>query len=234
MSPTRRTPWMAAVAAIMGVVVSVSACSSGPFQVSAPRPLVVQSGVRLRPDSTRMDEVNQWVEVVNTTITEDPSFWIITNTVPEEAYPWETLSISTESALDTAMIAIEPRAPDARLSYNIYAFLHLMRASDRIGEFFPEAASLNGFDLERFILQRAAESWLLGRSIFDTQPYPPLDELAYAAELGYLDALILTARPDDFAAARGAYLSREPDGLEAYQDWFDETFGRPPPGMREG
>ena len=62
--------------------------------------------------------------------------------------------------------------------------------------------------------------------------YDPLEELLYANENGYLDALILTARGDEFKEERGAWLKEDPEGLERYRSWFVDTFSREPPGLR--
>lgn len=215
--------------AVSFTAVLLAACASGPSRTPAPRPLVIPSGIRLLADSARMNEVNNWVQDAQETIRRDPSFWLEDLNVPEPAYPWETLDFK---GADTVSIAFEAQAVDARLSYFIYAFLHLMRRMDRLQEWFPEAGGLEGYELERFILAQTADSWLLGRSVWGTQPYGLMDELIYTAEAGYLDEFILTARVDDFSAAREALLEESPGRMREYLVWFRETFERDPPGGR--
>lgn len=223
-----RIAWsrLAATALMVG---QASACAAGPITTPAPRPLVIPSGIRLQPDSARMNTVNDWVQLASTTIREDPSFLLETATVPEPAYPWETLNFRST---DTVSVALEPRGVDAQLSYNIYAFLHLMDRRDRMEEFFPDAVDLEGYDLERFIVAQTADSWLLGRSIFDTQPYEPMDELIYSVEAGFLDEFLLTARANDFPTAREAFVEENPDRIDQFHTWFRDTFRREPPGSR--
>jgi hypothetical protein len=102
----------------------------------------------------------------------------------------------------------------------------------RQDEWLPEAPDVTGFELERAILARAADAWILGRAVYNTVPYGPLDELAYAKEEGFLDAFIFTARPNDFATARTEWARANPERMDQYRDWFLETFNREPPGLR--
>lgn len=219
-------PWDAVVLAM--ALTALGACSGGPGAIDRPRPLVVPTGARLQPDSARLDSIDVWVQDLETTIREDPSFVVDLETVPRAAYPWETLEFR-EGDPDTVRVAIEAGS-DGRLPFWIYGFLHLMKRHDRLDEWFPDAADLEGFDLERFILARTAESWILGRAVYDTAPYPPLDALAYTYDRGYLEAMILTARPEEFAGIREAWVRENPARLEEYRTWFEETFTREPPG----
>lgn len=218
-----------AAAAVAAAVVVAGACATGPAAIDRPRPLVVPSGERVQPDSVRLDSVNLWVQTVERVIVEDPTFFVDVTRVPRAAYPWETLEYRGQ---DTVRVAIQPGS-DASLSYQIYGFLHLMKRRDRLGEWFPEAAALEGFDLERFILARTAESWLLGRAVFDTSPYPPLDELVYAQDRGYLDDMILIARPDEFGEVHEAWVRESPERRDEFETWFRETFDREPPGVSD-
>lgn len=161
-------------------------------------------------------------------ITEDPSFWVIDLLATEEVYPWEGLRMSN----DTVWVRVDPRASDARLVYQIYGHLHLMAKMGRQEEWLPEAPDATGYALERAILSRVADAWLLGRTVFDTAPYGPLDELMYANEAGFLDAFIFTARPDEFAGARARWARENPGEAERYREWFLRTFNREPPGLR--
>jgi hypothetical protein len=107
-----------------------------------------------------------------------------------------------------------------------------MATMGRQEEWLPEAPDAVGFDLERAILARAADAWILGRAVYNTVPYGPLDEIAYAKEGGFLEAFIFTARPSEFATARTEWARANPGAMERYRDWFLETFNREPPGLR--
>ena len=206
------------------------ACASGPTELPNPRRIVIHSGARLSPTKERMTEVHQWVTAEADSISVDPSFLITTTAEAGPVYPWAGLE--TNEAGDTAEIRVQGRAFEARLPYNIYAHLHLMAIQERLDVWLPEAVGAEGFELERAILARVAESWLYGRSIFDATPYGILDELMYAKENGYLDAYILTARPDSFVEARRQWLDESPGADEEYREWFLRTFSREPPGIR--
>lgn len=203
-----------------------------------PRTLVVHSGARLHTTAERMEEVDAWVTAVTRTIVEDPSFLLITDPQGEGTYPWETLEVNVNrSRIDTVQIQVAATSPDSWTPYRIYAFLHLMAERGEVAQWLPGVDSTEvptGYALERVILSNVSDSWLYGRSIWVTAPFAPLDELIYANENGYLDAFVLTARPEEFSEAREAWLEANPGRLEEYREWFQETFDRPPPGLRTG
>ena len=153
----------------------------------------------------------------------DPSFWIIENATPVETYPWDGLTITA----DTAFVLVPAVAPESGAIMSFYGHYHLMKKMGRLDEFLPEAVDAEGYALERAILTRVADAWLYGRALFDMTPYGPLDEIMYAREHGFLEALILTARPDEFADERSAWLDANPGRQEEYR-------GVVPGDLREG
>lgn len=215
--------------ALLAASVLLGGCGAGPAAIPDPRPIVIFSGARLRVDVERMKTVNDWVTREQNNITQDPGFMVITDMATEELYPWEGLRFEGS---DTVRVRLDPRASDAQVVYEIYGHLHLMARMGRQEEWLPEAPTATGYDLERAVLSRVSDAWLLGRTTFDTQPYAPLDELTYAKEAGYLDAFIFTARPSEFAEARAEWARAQPENAEAYRQWFVQTFSREPPGLR--
>jgi len=207
----------------------VAACSAAQVTIPDPRPIIIYSGARIRVDASRMQAVNEWVTREQTNIQDDPGFMVMSGLAVEEVYPWEGLEFA---GADTVKVRMDPSASDASLVFEIYGHLHLMTRMGRQEEWLPEAPAATGYELERAILSRISDAWLLGRTTFDTQPYAPLDELIYAKENGYLDAFIFTARPDEFAEARAAWARDKPGEAEAYRSWFATTFNREPPGLR--
>jgi hypothetical protein len=179
-------------------------------------------------DPERMEAVNAWLRPQRDNIVNDPSFWIITVRRDTPSYPWESVFLSQ----DTAQIGVQRGFDDAILVYEVYAHYRLMTEMGRIGEFLPGGENLEGFPLERAILARVADAWLLARAVYQSPAFDPLEELLYSAENGFLDALILTARGDEFREERQAWLREDPEALERYRQWFLETFSREPPGMR--
>jgi len=175
-----------------------------------------------------MKEVNEWVAREDVNIEEDPSFMVITSPVVSEPFPWEGMVLGTDSV--TVQLSLGAR--DAELVYQIYGHLHLMVQMGRQEEWLPEAPAAVGYELERAIVERAADAWILGRTVFDTAPFGPLDELAYSLDAGFLDAFIFTARPGEFAASRAEWARANPGETERYRDWFVQTFNREPPGIR--
>jgi hypothetical protein len=226
----RRSPAVALT--VLLVSLSGYACGGG-LTLPPPRPLVTTSGARLSADPDSLEVIYDWLVIQDQVIEEDPSFLIESVPSEEDNYPWETLVLAVHGAPgDTARYQYVRSNPDITDAYNIYAHLHLMRRLNRLEEWLPNQGSAEGFALERAIVGRMADAWLLGRTTFDTQPHQLLDELIYAKDAGYLDAFILTARPDDFAQEREAWLRENPQGLEQYREWFRETMGGDPPGIR--
>jgi hypothetical protein len=206
----------------------VMACGSSTVSVPRPRTIVTYSGARIRADHEEMKVVNEWVTREQRNISEDPSFWVISTPVLEEAFPWEGLLVSN----DSVTVRVPLGATDGQLVYQIYAHLHLMASMGRQEEWLPEAPDATGYELERAIMARTADAWILGRTVFDTSPFGPLDELAYSKYEGFLDAFIFTARPGEFAVARSEWARANPDEAQRYREWFLEAFNREPPGLR--
>lgn len=218
--------------AFLGVMASllVGACAAGPADLPDARTIVIRSGARLYPDMARMVEINAWYQPQMENIELDPSFLIETVDRDTPAYPWESMFIEG----DTARIGVETgKSAEASTAFQIYAHLHLMKQMNRLDEFLPGAGGQEGFLLERAILARVADVWFFGRGVFQAQAYDPLEEILYCNEGGYLDALILTARGEEFEEERQAWLEEDPQGMERFRNWFVETFEREPPGFRE-
>lgn len=207
---------------------AVGACTPS-YSLPAPRPLVVRSGARLVADEARLSEIDIWVREQQENIIVDPEFLIIEDRTAVEMYPWEALTIRG----DTAVVQVYGSAPESGSIVSFYGHFHLMDNLDRLDEVLPEAAAAEGYELERAILARISDAWLYGRSAFDMSPYGPLDELLFSRENGYLDAFILTARPDEFEEERGAWLQENPGRVEEYRRWFLATFEVDPPGLRD-
>jgi hypothetical protein len=212
------------------VALSSAGCASGPPELPEPRPLVLHSGARLSvEDDERLQEIYQALTEEMENIEQDPSFLIDTQPDARALYPWETLEIIRANRMDTARVHFQRTAPDIVTAYQVYAHLHLMREVGRIDEWMPEAAEAEGWALERAIVGRMTDVWLLGRAVYDLTPYVLLDRLIYAQEAGQLDALLLTLRADEFAEAREEWLAANPGADEAFRAWYRETFAEDPP-----
>lgn len=214
----------------------LAGCATGPAELPDPRPVVIRTGARLYPDKDRLREINSWYQPQMKNIEEDPSFMIETVERDTPAYPWESMLIQGDRFQegDTVKIGVElAESLDAGTAYQIYAHYHIMKDMGRIEEFLPGGDAMEGFELERAILDRVSDVWLLGRGMFSAAAYGPLEELLYSNEAGYLSAFILTARGDEFPEEKAAWLREDPDAMEEYRSWFVDTFSREPPGLRD-
>ena len=223
----RRRPQGSGALLIAGAL-AAGACA-GVYTLPSPRTLVNHTGARIYADEARLAEIDIWVREQQEKIIVDPSFWIIENRSEVETYPWDALSISG----DTAVVLVYASAPESGSFMSFYGHFHLMDTMDRLDEVLPEAVDAEAYELERAILSRISDAWLYGRAVFDMAPYGPLDELLFSYESGYLDAFILTARPEEFEEGRDTWLQENPGREEEYRRWFVETFEREPPGLRE-
>ncbi len=225
--PPERCRRRGSIVLLMACVMAAGACA-GAYSLPAPRTLVVRSGARIHADEGRLDAIDIWVRQQIDNINLDPSFLVVSIRTQEQTYPWDGLRINR----DTVEVLVYAAAPDSRDFLNIYGHFHLMNTMGRLDEFLPEAVGAEGYELERAILARVSDAWLYGRAVFDTPPYGPLDELLFSRENGYLDAFILTARPEEFEEERLRWLRENPGREEEYAEWFLETFEMEPPGRR--
>lgn len=215
---------------LAAVVLGATACAAGEAYMRDPRRLVIHSGERLAPTRERMEDIDAWVYEQMDSIRDDPTFMISWSLQEGPVYPWETLELNEQG--DTAWIRFQRQ--EIRGPYLIYAHLHLMVAQDRQDRWLAEVEGDTPFEIERAILSRVADAWLYQRSVYDARPYDLLEELIYAKENDYLDAYILTARPNEFVDARRTWMEENPDTRDAFIAWFRKTFERDPPGLRGG
>ena len=227
--PLRPTRALLAASALLAPLLLAACGGGGRPTLPNPRPIIVSSGERIRMDtaSARLDSIYDWVMAENENIELDPTFLIESVPAARESLPWETLTIIG----DTARVQFDRAHPDIVTPFNIYAHLHLMDRMDRLDEWLPAHADAEGYELERAIVERMADAWLLGRAVFDAPAYEPLDEVMYAREAGFLDAYLLVARGEEFAEARAEWERENPDAVAEYRAWFQQVFREDPPGL---
>jgi hypothetical protein len=153
-------PRQALFTAVVVAALGVAGCSSGTVSAPSPRPIVVSSGARLRADTARIDSIFAWLSVASRRIQEDPSFLIDEVPTARETEPWRTLTIVG----DTARIQYDRAHPDITTAYDIYATFHLMKKMGKLEEWVPGHGNDEGYALERVIIDRMADAWLLGRT----------------------------------------------------------------------
>ena len=109
----------------------LEACAPAPRQVEVPEPrrLILRTGERLNVSQERMQAINDWVLPQIDSIAEDPSFMLVTEPIREASLPWEGLEVSGP---DSATIKLEARGDQARIPYQIYAHMYLMKELKRI------------------------------------------------------------------------------------------------------
>ncbi len=199
------------------LLAGVTACASG-STLPQTRSVITLTGERVQADPEAMVEVDRWLRPQLDDIERNWTIRLVE--VPRPLYPWAELELSETGG----EIAVQRGFGDAETPYLLYAHFHLMAERGELAPWLPEAPEARGFELERAILARIADVWLLGRAVFDTTPFGPLDEILYANEFGFLDAFILTAQPDRFEEERTAWTRDNPGRAEEFRDWFRRTF----------
>lgn len=219
----RYAPWAVVMALFAG-------CGMGNPNIPPPRPIIIHSGATIHASKARLDSINKWVTREEDDIQNNPSFMVDARRAPGQVYPWSYLGY----AHDSVRVMVDMNYPESVLPFEIYAHLHLMarRGPAQQKKWLPEAPTATGFALERAILARVADAWLLARAVYGATPYAPLDELLYAHEDGYLDAMIFTALPTKYAEARKEWARKNPDAAQKYRMWFQNTFNKEPPGLQ--
>lgn len=212
------------LAAAVVVVPLLASCGTAAFPT--PRSVIVFSGARIQADTERMREVDERLREQLEHIDRSRGFAIRVNRSDSRGYPWDRMEIEG----DTARIFVYHLAPDTETPAKVYAHFHLMARRGALERWLPEASEAEGFELERAVLKRIADVWLLGRSVFDVQAHEPLDELLYASEHGFLDEFIFATQGDRFEAERTAHYEAAPERREEFREWFLDTFDREGPG----
>lgn len=213
------------------VALALGGCA-GPTMIEPPRSIIIFSGARIQADHERMDRIDQWLRDQQDYLERSRNRGLVrVLAVDEEVYPWETL----EGSADSVIVARYQNALDVEAPFLTYGFLRFMETREGedtgLREWLPDAAELEGFDRELEILQRLADVWLLGRSVYDTAPHQPLDELIYARDAGFLREYALVTQQERFPTEHDAHFEANPDRAEAFEAWFEETFERSGPGF---
>lgn len=202
----------------------VAGCAGTP-PLPQTRSLITITGERVQADPEAMVEVDRWLRPQLDDIERNPGFLIRLLQEDRPVYPWQTLAISA----DTAQLSVQRGYGDAETPFLIYAHYRLMAERGELNRWLPEAfpeegPAAAGLDLERLMLRRIADLWLLGRSVFDTTPYGPLDELLFSNEAGFLDEFIFATQPGRFEAEAEAHFAANPDRADAFRRWFLRAF----------
>jgi len=200
---------------------------AGQLPLPITRPIIVYTGERLQADPVQMAEVEGWLRPQLDHIDQSRDFLIRLVDQELPSYPWESLEITA----DTAQVALWPAAPDAETPYILYAHYRLIEARGALDRWAPEAQGLAGLEAEEAILNRISDVWLLGRTVFDTQPFGPMDELLWAKESGYLRDFIFATQPGRFDEEEANWRGANPEREEEFAEWFERVFERRGPGF---
>lgn len=239
---SERSTWVSrargAVLLLFGIA-TLAACAGTP-PLPQTRSVITMSGERVQADPEAMVEVDRWLRPQLAEIERNPDFLIRLVQEDRPLYPWQNLEITG----DTAQLAVQRGQGDAETPFLLYGHFRLMAETGDLAPWLPEAVPeageegqagpvAEGLELERLILRRISDVWLLGRSVFDTTPYGPLDELLYANEAGFLEEFILTTQRDRFEEEAAAHFDANPDRAEAFRGWFMRAFERAGPGFMD-
>ncbi len=203
---------------------SMAACAGTP-PLPQTRSVITLTGERVQAEPEAMVQVDRWLRPQLDDIERNPGFLVRLLQEDRPLYPWGMLEITG----DTVQLSVQQGHGDAETPFLIYAHFRLMAEQGTLEPWLPEAfpeegSPAAGLELEELILARIADLWLLGRSVFDTSPHGPLDEILYASEGGWLREFIFLAQPDRFEAEATAHFGDRPEREAEFRRWFQRVF----------
>ncbi len=215
---------------VVAATLLLGGCASTASPIPQTRTVIVFSGERLQADAERMRDVNDWLRPVMDDWERNPSFILRLDRGPDTRYPWDTIEFSG----DTVAVGLRRGVQDAETPHYLYGWFRLIQERGELGQWLPgvDDTELSEFEGELVILEWVSDVWLLGRSVFDTQAYGPLDELVYAKEGELLKEFVLETQAERFAEERSAFARENPDWEERLREFFVRTFEREGPGYR--
>jgi hypothetical protein len=137
---------------------------------------------------------------------------------PERSYPWNVVTVHTDSTVDYLGLPANLREAD-RAYYN-YAVMRMrvVRNAD------PDVPCDSLLALEEKVVGSFIDGWVLSRTLFGGPSFAPLDELAFARSAGHLRALLAARNDRQVGACAAEWAADHPDRVTAYETWRRDDF----------
>lgn len=197
--------------------------------------LVSPSGDSLTFEAAELREMLDTARAMRRDIEEDPHVLYtepltrqpVPEDSPEQAYPWNVVTVHTDSTVDYLGLPANLREAD-RAYYN-YAVMRMrvVRTAD------PDVPCDSVLALEERVVGSFIDGWILSRMLFGGPAFAALDELAFAREAGHLRALLAAKRNRQVGACAARWANENPERIAAYEAWSAGTFPRSDEGTGE-
>ena len=196
-----------------------------PGPLSAQYTLPAPSGRTLAFDTASVREMLERSRRLRSILEEDPEvvYYVgtgdpVTGAAPEPAYPWNAVTVRSDSA---ARVVTPGDLREASRAYYNYAVERMeWIRSDR-----PTASCDGALEREVERISAFVDGWVVTRLLYGGPAYPPLDLFAFAREAGHLPALVVELGDTSLSERCLARWRRgHADALEAYRGWRRRAF----------
>ena len=139
---------------------------------------------------------------------------------PGQAYPWNAVSVRSDSAV---RVVTPGNLREASRAYYNYAVMRMREREDAAARNADESCE-DAVAREARLLSSFADGWIVTRTLFGGAAYPPLTEIAFAREEGHLEAYAADHDLPQLARCADRWREAHPDRIEAYRRWRDSTY----------
>lgn len=137
---------------------------------------------------------------------------------PSAAYPWNRVTVRSDSAV---RVATPGNYREAGRAYQNYAVVRMewIRSGRPAASC---AASVEG-EVER--ISAFVDGWVVSRVLYGGPAFPALDAFAFARDAGHLPALVVELGDETLSErCRSRWSQRNADAVEAYRAWRHRAF----------
>jgi len=140
---------------------------------------------------------------------------------PEPSYPWNVVTVLSDSVADTRRMPANFREAD-RAYYNyVVQRMRVVRGTD------PDVPCDSLLALEERVVGSFTDGWILSRTLFGGPAFGPLDELVFARRAGLLRAMLARHNDRQLGACAGQWVEENLERVAAYDAWQRENFPAP-------
>jgi hypothetical protein len=139
----------------------------------------------------------------------------------EDSYPWNVVTVVSDSVADARPMPSNTREAD-RAYYNyVVQRMRVVRGSD------PDLSCDSLLALEEKAVGSFIDGWILSRTLYGGRAFATLDELVFARRAGMLRALLARRNDPQLGACAARWADENPARIAAYEAWRIENFPEP-------
>lgn len=202
-----------------------------PAPLAGQHAIEAPSGRTLAFDSASVRDMLQRTRRLRSILEQDPAviYYVgagdpVPADSPAAAYPWNRVTVRSDSAV---RVATPGNYREAGRAYQNYAVVRMewLRSG---GPAASCAASVEG-EVER--ISAFVDGWIVSRVLYGGPSFPALDVFAFARDAGHLPALVVELGDTTLSErCRARWRERNADAVEAYRTWRQRAFEADGPG----